>query len=285
MGMVPASLKPVSADPSPLPCPVHVGTCGFSYPEWIEAGVYPPATRPAAMLGLYSSLFPVVELNYSWYQMIRAETMERMLAASSTLLFSAKLTRTMTHEITGDWPAQADQYCRGIQPLLASGRLLAVLIQLPPSFHRTPENRSYLARLCDRLRSLPLAVEFRHVSWATDSVFAGLAERRITLVSVDGPDLPGLFPPFALVTSPRLFYLRLHGRNRAGWRSGSRQQQFDYQYRREELEEWSLERIPAMRAVAGCGVILFNNHVAGQAVADARLMQEMLGQAVRFTST
>jgi uncharacterized protein YecE (DUF72 family) len=257
--------------------PVHIGTCGFSYPEWIDAGVYPPGTRSAEMLAFYSRLFPVVELNYTWYQMIRAEPVERMLATSGpALLFAAKLTRTLTHEIADTWRQQAEQYQLGIQPLVASGRLLAVLVQLPPSFRRTPENRTYLAHLFDALQPLPLAVEFRHRSWAHDSVFAGLEQRRVTLVSVDAPALPDLFPALDLVTNPELFYLRLHGRNLKGWRSGAKQQQFDYDYTLDELREWSQERLPEMRRASAQGIILFNNHVAGQAVRNARSMVRLL---------
>ena len=261
----------------PADSPIHIGTCGYSYPEWIDAGIYPPGTKSAQMLGLYAHLFPVVELNYTWYQMIRADTVERMLAAGgASLLFCAKLTRTMTHEISDDWRAQADLYRRGIQPLLASGRLLSVLVQFPPCFRRTPENRTYLARLFDFLQPLPLAVEFRHCSWAQESVFKGLSQRRITLVSVDGPPLPELFPALAVVTNPELFYLRLHGRNRQGWRSGSKQQQFDYAYSDDELCQWSQERVPRMRSACAAGVILFNNHVAGQAVRNAQSMARLL---------
>ena len=257
--------------------PVHVGTCGFSYPEWIEAGIYPPGTKSAQMLALYRRLFPVVELNYTWYQMVRAETVERMLAGDGgQLLYCAKLTRTMTHEVDDHWQAQAERYCQGIQPLLASGRLLSVLVQLPPFFRRTPENRSHLARLFDALSTLPLAVEFRHHSWAQDSVLKGLEQRRITLVSVDAPPLPELFPALDVVTSPELFYLRLHGRNSQGWRSGSKQQQFDYDYTEEELSQWIRERIPQMRAACTAGVVLFNNHVAGQAVRNAQAMARLL---------
>lgn len=255
--------------------PVHVGTCGFSYPEWIEAGIYPPGTRPAAMLGLYSRIFSVVELNYTWYQMVRAESMTRMLAGSNpTLLFCAKLTRTMTHEIASDWRNQVALYRQGIQPLMTSGRLVTVLVQLPPSFQRTPAQRRYLAHLLDALHPLPLAVEFRHRSWAQDHVFRGLEQRRITLVSVDAPPFPDLFPALDLITNPDLFYLRLHGRNHLGWRSGCKQQQFDYAYSDDELAQWSRDRIPGMRAATG--VILFNNHVAGQAVRNAQTMIRQL---------
>jgi uncharacterized protein YecE (DUF72 family) len=89
--------------------------------------------------------------------------------------------------------------------------------------------------------------------------------------------VPELFPPLDVVTNPALFYLRLHGRNSRGWRSGSKQQQFDYDYTEAELRQWSDTRIPGMRAACAAGVILFNNHVAGQAVRNARAMTRLLG--------
>jgi uncharacterized protein YecE (DUF72 family) len=76
-----------------------VGTSGYSYPEWIEAGVYPPGTKAGQMLPLYARDFPVTELNYTWYQMPRAEAIERQRAlVPPDFLFCAKLTRTLTHE-------------------------------------------------------------------------------------------------------------------------------------------------------------------------------------------
>jgi uncharacterized protein YecE (DUF72 family) len=89
--------------------------------------------------------------------------------------------------------------------------------------------------------------------------------------------VPELFPPLDVVTNPALFYLRLHGRNSRGWRSGSKQQQFDYDYTEAELRQWNDTRIPGMRAACAAGVILFNNHVAGQAVRNARAMTRLLG--------
>ena len=68
-----------------------------------------------------------------------------------------------------------------------------------------PENRQYLAALLDELAGLPLAVEFRHASWAADRVFAELERRRVVLVAVDAPDLPALFPTLDVVTNPDAF--------------------------------------------------------------------------------
>lgn len=258
-------------------CPILVGTSGFSFPEWIDSGFYPSGTKSGKMLEYYSRAFSVVELNYTWYQMARAETMEGLVRrVPETFYFAAKLTRTMTHEIDVDWQAQAGLYRQGISPLLSTGRLLAVLIQFPPSFQRTTKNRYHLALLLDVLQELPLAVEFRHRSWAQERVFSGLQERAVTLVAVDEPNLADLFPPLDIVTNPNLFYLRLHGRNSRDWYSGTMQKQFNYSYSTEELRWWSDEKIPSMARQCRRGVIFFNNHVAGQAVVNARAMIDIL---------
>jgi uncharacterized protein YecE (DUF72 family) len=259
-------------------CRILVGTSGYAYSEWVDAGFYPPGTGTARMLVHYAGVFPITEINYTWYQMPKATAMDRMRRKTPTRFrFAAKLTRTLTHEVDPKgWPAQAAQYREGIAPLVQSGQLLAVLVQLPPFFRRTPDNRRYLARLLDSLDGLPLAVEFRHASWATERVFTALEARRVALACVDTPALPGLFPPLAVTTSPDLFYIRFHGRNAVGWRSGSMQKQFDYDYSPDELAQWSRSRIPEMARRAKTGIIFFNNHVRGQAPKNARMLMQQL---------
>ncbi|WP_028579109.1 DUF72 domain-containing protein [Desulfogranum japonicum] len=262
-----------------MTCSVFVGTSGFSYPEWVEHGIYPPGTKSADMLQLYSVLFPVIELNYTWYQMVRKESVERMLSRlEKPLYFTAKLTRSMTHEIDGHWRHQAALYCEGIKPLLEADSLLAVLVQFPAAFHRTQANRYYLSHLFDALADLPLAVEFRNSSWAHEQVYAGLQQRNITLVTVDTPPLPRLFPCLDVVTNPKLFYIRLHGRNSQGWYSGTMQQQFNYLYSNEELLHFQNRYLLSLQHRCSQGVIFFNNHVAGQAVHNAKTLVRMLQQ-------
>jgi len=254
-----------------MPCRLWVGTSGYSYAEWADAGFYPPGTKSGNMLPFYAQNFPITELNFTWYQMPKARALERMhRQAPADFRFAAKLTRTLTHEIDpGQWRGQAAQYRDGIAPLIQARKLAAVLLQFPPSFVRAPQNRRYLAALLDELDGLPLAVEFRHASWATDRVFAELERRRTTLVAVDEPDLPGLFPRLDIVTNPGLFYIRFHGRNAKGWRSGNMQKQFDYDYGDDELRRWADSRIAKMARHAGSGVIFFNNHVRAQAPRNA----------------
>jgi uncharacterized protein YecE (DUF72 family) len=261
-------------------CRLWVGTSGYSYAEWTNAGFYPPGTKSGNMLPFYAQNFPITELNFTWYQMPKARALEKMhRQAPADFRFAAKLTRTLTHEIDpGQWRGQAAQYRDGIAPLIQARKLAAILLQFPPSFVRAPQNRRYLAALLDELDGLPLAVEFRHASWATDRVFAELERRRTTLVTVDEPDLPGLFPRLDIVTNPGLFYVRFHGRNTKGWRSGNMQKQFDYDYGDDELRQWMNIRIAKMVRHASSGVIFFNNHVRAQAPRNAVRLINLLIQ-------
>jgi uncharacterized protein YecE (DUF72 family) len=275
-GRVDLVFDPVSAGKVSI-CPVYIGTCGYSYTEWVDSGFYPEGTRTTEMLGLYGRFFSVVELNYTWYQMARAELLSRMLEkAPPHILFAAKLTRTMTHERVDNWREQLQLYRKGIAPL--GERLVAVQIQFPPSFDRSIANRNYLAALLDGLEGLPVAVEFRHVSWAVDSVFNELTRRKVTLVGVDEPSLPGLFPALDVVTNPALFYVRFHGRNTNGWRSGNMQKKFNYDYSDDELQFWCENYILPMAARSGRGIVLFNNHVGAQAPRNGAKLASILAQ-------
>jgi uncharacterized protein YecE (DUF72 family) len=259
-------------------CTLFVGTSGYSYTEWVEAGFYPEGTPSGRMLPLYALEFSITELNYTWYQMPKAEAVERQRSlAPPGFLFAAKLTRTLTHEIDPEtWKKDAASYRDGITPLLQAGQLAAVLIQFPPSFTRTPEHRRHLAALIAELEGLPLAVEFRHRSWADSRVFTELKKRRVILVNVDVPDLPGLFPALDVVTCPDLFYIRFHGRNAKGWRSGKMHLQFDYSYSEDELKDWIENRIAPMASQTRRGILFFNNHVRAQAPENAKRFIRLL---------
>lgn len=270
------TLFPASTPPAE---PLLVGTCGYSYPEWAEAGVYPAGVKSGKMLAHYAAQFPITELNHTWYQMPRAEAIERLrLLAPEGFPFTAKLTRTLTHEIDAKaWPAMATAYRDGLAPLVQAGQLVAVLAQFGPDFDRSLAHRNYLGALLSELEGLHVAVEFRHDSWVNDKVFAELERRRVSLVAVDEPALPGLFPALDMVTNPELFYVRFHGRNAKGWGAG-KNAQFDYDYKDDELQEWTEKRLLPMAKKAKRGVIFFNNHVRGQAPKNARSLRELLAK-------
>lgn len=252
-------------------CRLWVGTSGYSYAEWRDAGFYPPETRPGEMLHRYAASFAATELNFTWYQMPKAAVVEGLCRqVPERFRFAAKLNRCLTHEIETDrWRSHAARYRDGIAPLVQTGQLAAVLLQFPPTFRREAANRRYLAQLLDALDGLPLAVEFRHASWAADRVYAALEQRRVTLVTVDVPAIDGLFPCRAVVTNRDFFYIRFHGRNARGWRSGNLQKQFDYDYSEAELTAWADGAVTAMAQTAHSGLLFFNNHVRAQAPRNA----------------
>lgn len=259
-------------------CRLWVGTCGYSYTGWTESGFYPAGTKPGEMLPLYARRFSAAELNYTWYQMPQAEAVERQRRlVSPDFMFTAKLNRALTHEeLSGGWRKKVLAFRHGVAPLVQSGQLLAVLIQLPSNFDRSVPNRRHLAALLDELEGLPLAVEFRQGSWNNARVFAELEKRGVTLVAVDEPSLPGLFPALDVATNPDLFYVRFHGRNANGWRSGKPRNKFDYDYDESELREWMTHRIAGMAHKASRGVIFFNNHVRGRAPRNAQTLARLL---------
>ncbi len=260
-------------------CPVLIGTSGYSYTEWVDSGFYPQGTRTPGMLALYANVFPIVELNYTWYQMVRAEAISRMISkAPESFQFAAKLTRTLTHERDRNWQQELKLYREGIQPLRK--QLAAILVQLPPDFDWSRKNRYYLAHLLDGLHGFPLAVEFRHISWSRDTVFAELEARRVTMVTVDAPSMPDLFPCLDIVTNPELFFVRFHGRNIQGWQSGNMQKKFDYSYSEEELNEWNQSHLTSLRRKAERGIVFFNNHVCAQAPENGRLLQTIIQKQI-----
>jgi uncharacterized protein YecE (DUF72 family) len=256
---------------------VLVGTSGYSYDDWVGP-VYPGGTARQDFLSLYSREFPVVELNFSYYQQPNPRTLERMLSmAGPDFMFALKAHRTMTHEIGESWEKDVAAFRAGIQPMVDAGRLSAVLLQFPFSFSYTPESRSRLADLCARLEGLPLAVEFRKRDWLKDAVFEGLRTRGVSLVTVDEPDLPNLLPPVTETTGG-MGYVRFHGRNKADWWTGDNASRYNYLYNKDELGEW-VERIRVILQRVPILLVFFNNHWRGNAAQNAREMRRLLEEA------
>jgi uncharacterized protein YecE (DUF72 family) len=79
-----------------------------------------------------------------------------------------------------------------------------------------------------------------------------------------------------VVTNPEFFYIRFHGRNVGGWRSGNMQKQFDYHYSDAELETSITGVIAKMAAQTRNGYMFFNNHVRAQAPENAKTLISQL---------
>jgi uncharacterized protein YecE (DUF72 family) len=256
---------------------ILVGTSGYSYNEWVGP-VYPKGTKQEDFLGIYSGLFPTVELNFTYYKMPEAKNLSKMLAEGGNLTFSIKAYKTMTHEINfSQWEGEAKTYITAIEPLLEAKRLEAVLFQFPYSFHYTPENRMYLDKLIKYFKGVQVAVEFRAAEWINGRVIEGMKSREVPLVSLDMPELPKLPPSMDVVTAP-LSYIRLHGRNKEAWWGKDDHARYDYLYEDSEVDAWAA-RIKRIKEQARRVLVYFNNHPFGKAVRNAQTLIKLLAAA------
>jgi uncharacterized protein YecE (DUF72 family) len=150
----------------PLPAGPLVGTCGFGYPEW-RGRFYPPELAPGDWLGFYGRVFEAVELDGTFYRPPEAGQVAVWAdALPDRFAVAAKAPRAITHEARLEGEAAAGMlraFARALEPF--GDRLLAVVLQLPPSLD-AGEGRERLARLLDtRPGGLPIVVEVRHRSW------------------------------------------------------------------------------------------------------------------------
>jgi uncharacterized protein YecE (DUF72 family) len=249
---------------------VWVGTSGYSYPDWVGR-FYPPNTRPKDMLVHYSRQFPLVELNYTFYRTPTTAQLVRLAAQTPAgFQFLVKLPKTLSHDRKRDDLAA---FRRAEEALQERARLLGLLCQFPQSTHYDREGRAWIEMLARELPGTPLAVEFRHHSWATPAVPSWLAEHGIDLVSVDVPDIRALYPR-GLVSSGRRVYVRFHSRAAGNWYS-SHGERYDYDYSEQQLMDWAKAIGPASEQ--GKDVfLLFNNCFDGRAAQNAQQMQAII---------
>jgi uncharacterized protein YecE (DUF72 family) len=166
---------------------LRVGTSGFAYKEW-KGTFYPEKMAEAKMLEFYSRHFPTVEINYTFYRLPSAKTLEGWVPQTPEgFCFALKANQKITHilRLRGA-EALLRAFYEGAQPLQNSGRLGPVLFQLPPNF------RADLKLLDDFLAALPRALrsamEFRHSSWFTDAMLECLRARNVALCIAETED-------------------------------------------------------------------------------------------------
>lgn len=249
-----------------------IGTSGYSFADWVGS-FYPAGTRGGEMFENYIQHFTSVELNYTYYRMPAWRTMDSLARKSPDgFLFWVKANQETTHKQNR---LVAEQFIDALTPMRDANKLAGVLLQFPQSFHRTVDNRKYLASVIDDFASVPLAVEFRHYSWDTDSTFAGLRDANVTLVIPDVPEIPALFHHAPLATNST-GYLRLHSRNADNWYAGGAKR-YDYDYADEELRSFTIQWAELANS-ADKVFTMFNNCHRGQAAANAQAFQKIVAE-------
>jgi uncharacterized protein YecE (DUF72 family) len=259
---------------------VLIGPAGWSYDDW--NGIVYPSRRPRGFheAAYLAEFFDAIEINTSFYQPLKSSLAVQWIDRVSfnpRFLFTAKLWQKFTHEGS---TTSADEAAvrQGFDVLHAAGKLGAVLLQFPFSFHRTPENLKRLERILKAFSTYPLAVEIRHSSWSAKEFYEDLHRRGVGLCNIDQPLIGRSVRPGSIATSS-VGYVRLHGRRYDTWFSDDPstppEERYNYLYSEEELQPWA-ERIRHIEEHTKSTFVVTNNHYQGKAIVNALQLIHLL---------
>ncbi len=164
---------------------IWFGTSGFSYKEW-KPIFYPPDLPDRQFLHYYSEKLNSVEIDYTFYRMPSAKTIDAWRSATpENFKFTLKASQQITHRQRLKVPSEALDYFLGVVPGLEN-RLGMVLFQLPPFFKCDRQKlETFLSVLP---RGIPAAFEFRHDSWFADDIYELLRAHGVALCIHDADD-------------------------------------------------------------------------------------------------
>ena len=312
------AVEDAAAEPIPAPAGgglIRVGTASWTDPTMTAAGVFYPSGTDTAeeRLQYYASRFPVVEVDATYYALPARRTAELWLERTPPdFIFDIKahalltgqptetrrLPKALREALPTDMAAKPRVYAKdlpaelrdkvwaafkdGVEPLAKAGQLGAVFLQYPRWFFTSSENRDAILEAAQRLRPLPVAVEFRSASWFNEKnverTLRFLSDNAIPLVMVDEPQgLRSSVPPIAAATSPDMAVVRFHGRRADTWeaRGIPTVERFRYLYDRSELGEW-VPRIRHVAAEVRETHVLMNNCYANYGSTNARELAALL---------
>jgi uncharacterized protein YecE (DUF72 family) len=295
---------------------VRIGTASWTDPTMTARGVFyaADATTPEERLQFYADLFPLVEVDATYYALPAARQAELWVERTPpdfTFDFKAhalmtgqgtetkRLPKAIRDELPEPVRAKTRVYAKdlppelmdevwawfraGLEPLADSGQLGSILLQYPRWFFPSSQNRDLIELAAERLDGWQLAVEFRHGAWLNEKnaerTLKFLADRNLAFVMVDEPQgFKSSVPPVTAVTSD-LALVRFHGRNRDTWEAKgiSPAERFRYLYSRAELAEWA-PRIQDVAKEARSTHVLMNNCYANYGTTNARELAAALAE-------
>lgn len=241
---------------------LFIGCSGFSYRHW-RGRFYPATITPKRWFNYYCTAFSSVELNVTFYRLLRQEIFERWRQESPDwFTFSVKGSRYITHVKKLADPERA--LARFFDTVLLLGKKLHVILwQLPPAFTCDIPR---LQQFFKQLARYPVrnALEFRHASWCCEEVVSLCREYRVAQCMADWPEFIRELPHTA-----DFVYLRRHGHG--GSYAGC--------YSRDELAADAARIRNYLRE--GRGVyIYFNNDAEAFAPANAGELAHLLGSGL-----
>lgn len=296
---------------------VYVGTSSWTDPTMTKAGVFYPADATTAeeRLRYYASLFPVVEVDSTYYALpVENVTRAWVERTPGHFVFDIKAHALMTgqpsevkrlpkfirEELSEEVAAKSRIYSRdlpeelqeglwqaflnALRPLQEAGKLGAVSLQFPRWVFPSHEAREVMRDAKRRLDEfgVSMAAEFRHNSWFNEKnaerTLQFLEENGIAYVMVDEPQgLKSSIPPLTAVTSPQLAIVRMHGRRAETWEKKGIPvvERFRYLYDEDELADW-VPRIREASKKASKTHVLMNNCFGNYGTTNARELAALL---------
>lgn len=250
----------------------------MSLPEWNKLLNPREGVPGAEPLEFLRQLIDAVEIDASFWSIPSPDFAERLLAAVSgdpEFRFSLTMHRAFSHD--RDYSSTDVKIFSDLaRPFLESGRLAAVLVRFPDSFHYRIAEKGYIKALKDRFPDLPLAVEVRHWSFREPEFPEFLAMLNIAWAYLDRPLVETCLGPDRTRITASIGYIRMLGRNRRQWfgpHAGT--SNLDYLYSKEELREWA----PRIRRISDSTdetFIFFNNTPDAMALVNALQMKALI---------
>lgn len=288
---------------------IVVETSSWADPEFI--GTWFPKDLPAReRLRWHAQWFDAVEVNTTFYAVPERAVTERWVKETPDgFTFDVKLHRLLSFHKTpvetlprtlrmaartgGNGGAMrsaplvaglCDEINAAIEPLERAGKLATLLLQLSPSFAPGRRSLDELDPVLAAFDGKQVAIEVRHRGWVEgpqlEQTLRWMESRGAAFVGTDGPtsDDDRTPPAVDAVTTPKVAYLRLHGRNLEGYLHGtSVAQRFDYRYSDAELQELAA-RATHLAAEAQEVRVAFNTNRGDLAPRAAARMRVLLGQ-------
>ncbi len=182
----------------------RIGCSGFLYDSW-KGSFYPDDLPHKKWLSFYMDKFNTVELNVTFYRLLKKEAFERWYKETpQDFTFCLKGSRFISHvKKLKDVELPLSTFFNATAPLLE--KLQVILWQLPPNLKLNLKN---LEDFIENLKKYPVrhVFEFRHKSWLTKKVFNMLSDANIAVCLTD-------WPPFLddLPVTADFVYIRRHG--------------------------------------------------------------------------
>ena len=268
---------------------IQIGLTGWGD----HPAVYHPSSNAREKLIDYSSHFPIVELDASFYAIQPERNIRKWIAETpDTFQFIVKAYQGMTGHHRGKLPYSSpeemfNEFKLSIGPMKEAGKLAMVLVQFPPWFDCRKENVDQIRYIRQQLEDYDIAIEFRHQSWYTEAMrektVQFLEDLNFIHTVCDEPQSgEGSVPLVAITTRRDKSFIRLHGRNVNGWRNTTgdneawRKVRYLYNYTDAELTEIQ-QVIHKLQRESENVFVVFNNNSGGHAAENAKRLQKMMG--------